>query len=99
MKKSEKRKLDKKIFTEVRDKGKCERCGRTMNLQCCHIFSRRYKKLRHNKLNLLCFCSGCHMWSHHNPLLFAEWVKNYLGKDKYDELLRIRNTIGSTKKN
>ena len=89
MKKSERNKLDKKVFSEIRERGKCERCGKTAHLQCCHIFSRRYIKLRHDPLNLLCLCAGCHLWSHSVPILFTEWVMEYLGKEDYDTLKKV----------
>jgi len=30
---------------------------------------------------------------HKNPLIFAEWVKKYLGKDKYELLKEARNQV------
>jgi len=91
MKKSNKywnNKLDKLVSTIVRSKGKCERCfEKNYNLlQCCHIYSRTYRSVRWDTLNLLCLCSGCHFWSHKNPILFAEFVMDHFGKFKYEEL-------------
>lgn len=95
MTKRERNRLDKEISRQVRARGKCERCGceDPFRLQCCHIFSRRYAKLRHDPENLLCFCAGCHFWSHHNPLLFALWVQGYKGQEAFQRLIDKRNDI------
>lgn len=93
MKKAERNRLDREIGARVRARGKCERCGKTVNLQACHIFSRRYGRLRHNELNLLCLCSGCHFFAHGNPILFTLWVQEYLGPVKFQRLLDERNNL------
>ena len=80
--------LDKLFSIIIRSKGKCERCGEMKNLNIAHIFSRRNLALRWNKDNVLCLCVRCHFWSHQNPILFAEFVKKNLGKEKYEELKR-----------
>jgi hypothetical protein len=85
--------MDREISIQVRARGKCERCGKTEQLQCCHIFSRRYSKMRHLPLNLLCLCAGCHFWSHHNPVLFTLWVKEYLGEGAFEHLISVRNDL------
>ena len=79
------RKLDKIVSEIVRSQGRCVRCGKVENLQCCHIFSRANRAVRWDLDNLLCMCAGCHFWSHANPTLFAEFVKTHLG-DKYNTL-------------
>lgn len=92
MKKSEKKKKDKQVFPEIRARGKCERCGSFINLQCAHFYSRTYLKLRWYKDNLLCLCSGCHVnWAHKNPALFVEWFRKYRGDKIYNELKALRN--------
>lgn len=95
MKKADRNRLDREISKKVRARGRCERCGCTdpFRLQCCHIFSRRYAKLRHNERNLLCLCAACHFWAHSNPLLFGEFCRGYMGPDKYQELIDLRNSI------
>lgn len=85
-----KNKLDALCGEIVRARGRCERCGRTETLQCCHIYSRTYLHLRWFIPNLLCWCASCHFWGHKNPVEFTEWVKanraEHLG-----ELKRRRN--------
>jgi hypothetical protein len=43
--------------------------------------------------NLLCLCASCHFWSHKNPILFTEWVKKFLGEDKYQVLKEKHNQV------
>ena len=90
-------KLDKLASILVRSKGKCVRCGNDQyeKLQCCHIYSRTYRSVRWYLDNLLCLCAGCHFWGHKNPLEFAEFVKNYLGELRYEQL---KSVAISTKK-
>lgn len=66
----------------------CAKCGEVdySKLQCAHIFSRTYKSVRWDLLNLLCLCASCHFWAHKNPVLFGEFVASYLGEAKYSEL-------------
>jgi len=87
-----KRKLDKKVSELIRKKGRCERCGNTNTLQVAHIFSRSYNNLRYDFDNLLCLCARCHFWAHKNPLLFSEFVKKHLGKERYSQLI-MKSTI------
>ena len=86
-KKSLTRELDKVCSLIVRQRP-CDKCGEVQydKLQCAHIFSRTYRSTRFDLLNLLCLCQRCHFWGHKNPLLFSEFVFNYLGAFKYHEL-------------
>jgi len=87
------RKLDKVVSDIVRSRGYCVHCAKTENLQCCHIFSRTYRNLRWSLDNVICLCASCHFWTHKNPILFADWLKNYLGELKYEQLKMHRNSI------
>lgn len=93
MKKS-KRKLIKKLdklFSEiVRIKGHCDRCGKTSNLQCAHIFSRRIMRLRWYFDNALCLDYACHLhWAHRNPIEFYRFVEKKIGKEKLEKLEKL----------
>lgn len=80
-------KLDKICSEIIRSKGRCQRCGKRQNLQTAHIFGRTYHNTRWALENLLCLCPDCHInFAHKQPILFAEWVKKHLGKEKYDTL-------------
>jgi 5-methylcytosine-specific restriction endonuclease McrA len=88
------RKLDKLCSQIVRARGCCEHCGKKINLQCCHIFGRTYNSTRWDLDNLLCLCPNCHInFAHKNPILFVEWVKAHLGRDKYNLLKEKHNQI------
>jgi hypothetical protein len=82
------RKLDKVVSEIVRGRGYCAwgMCKKTEGLECCHIFSRRYRSIRWDLDNLVCLCHSHHFYSHSNPVLFAEFVRDYLGKIKYISL-------------
>jgi hypothetical protein len=82
------RKLDKLCSEIVRSKGYCEKCKLTETLQCCHIFSRKNRSVRWDLINLLSLCAKCHFWSHQNPVLFTEWVREHLGEYEYSVLKR-----------
>ena len=44
--------------------------------------------------NMLCLCPDCHInFAHKSPILFAEFVRKKLGKDKYELLKEARNQI------
>jgi 5-methylcytosine-specific restriction endonuclease McrA len=90
-----KNKLDKIISKIVRSKGYCVWCGskRTEILQCAHIYSRNNLSVRWDLENLVCLCAGCHFKAHQQPIEFTEWVKTFLGQDKYDRLRIRANTL------
>ena len=83
-------KLDKLCSEIVRARGFCQRCNKSKDhsdLQCAHIFHRRHFSLRWELDNLLCLCKGCHMfWAHLEPVEFAEFAKQKLGRLKYGSL-------------
>jgi hypothetical protein len=85
------RALDTVFAKIVKIKGICVRCGAKEQLQCCHIYSRRYKSIRWEELNALCLCAGCHFLAHQNPIDFGEFVREKLGVD-YERLKQLRNT-------
>jgi hypothetical protein len=87
-------KLDRLCSSIVRARGKCERCGKKNNLQAAHIFGRRFLNTRFLLENILCLCPDCHInFAHQKPILFAEWVKKYLGEDKYESLKEAHRQI------
>lgn len=71
--------LDDEFSDLVRQKGRCEKCGTTNNLQCAHIYAKGdHPALRYDILNVLCLCTRCHMfWGHRNPADFIEWVQTH----------------------
>ncbi len=87
-------KLDKICSEIVRARGYCVWCGNKDTLQCCHIYSRANLQTRWYLNNLLCMCAGCHFKAHQRPTEFTEFVKNFLGDEKY---LELRNKANETK--
>ena len=90
------RKMDKVFGAYIRSLGHCEWCGKSgtiCQLQWCHIFSRKFHSTRWSKNNSLCMCAGCHFKGHNEPIIFVEWLKEYLGEDGYDKLMLEHNTI------
>jgi hypothetical protein len=51
----------------------CVRCGEVNNLQCAHIWSRRYRALRWRFENAITLCQGCHLYFTLRPAEWAEW--------------------------
>ncbi|MFA7290357.1 MAG: recombination protein NinG [Melioribacteraceae bacterium] len=88
------KKLDKVFGAFIRSRKNCEWCakdGNVVQLQWCHIFTRKCHNTRWSELNSLCLCSGCHRKAHDYPVLFTEWLKDYLGEEIYEELKREHN--------
>lgn len=82
-----KRKLDKEISRIVRARGNCAKCRKINNLQTAHIISRSNLAVRWDLKNCLCLCPDCHInFAHKNPILFAEFVQDYLGDYEYEQL-------------
>jgi hypothetical protein len=87
-------KLDKILGEIVRSRGYCVRCGNKDTLQTAHIYSRSNRATRWDLNNVVCFCYNCHMnFAHKNPVMFTEWVKEWLGEPKYTELKIRANSI------
>lgn len=89
------RKLDIECSRIIRSYGQCAMCWSQdySKLQCAHIFSRTYRNTRWDLQNLIPLCAGCHFKSHKNPILFSEFVREYLGNLKYLELKQKHNVI------
>lgn len=77
----------------VRARGACESCGKTTNLQCAHLVSRRYSATRTDLNNAFCLCAGCHMRFTEWPLEFHRFVVNRIGERAY-EILRLKAEAG-----
>ncbi len=78
---------------KARDK-KCVYCGNTniAELESHHIIERRHSIVKFNLENGITICKafkGCeaHMKAHHTYEM-KEWIKDYIGRDKYEELDR-----------
>lgn len=81
------------ILVRQRD-GACIRCGKrgydgTKNLQCHHLISRTYRKVRFDFRNGHAVCKGCHMFLTHHPLENEEFAIEILGEETWAELRAI----------
>ena len=84
-----------KIFSErVRSSGKCIGQTKYWNgptfpcagaLQCCHLFSRRYRNLRWHHLNAVPGCQAHHLWMDNNPIEKDDMMLDIL-EHEYQEL-------------
>jgi len=73
----------------------CVRCGKkydrgSMGLHCSHIFSRRHRTIRWDKLNAKALCFSCHQWFGGNPIESGDWVRRWLGADRVELLIEKR---------
>ena len=90
-------------FVRERDNYTCQRCGKyyeppTRAIHAAHIFSRRHKGTRHDPLNAISACHGCHAFFTGNPLIFTAWIKKRLGDEQYTLLMyRARKPTKFTK--
>ena len=86
--KGPKARADRYFSLIVRARGRCEKCGRAENLQCAHIFSRRYSATRCDEANAWCLCAAGHMELTLNPHKHDAFAIETLGEDGYAELRR-----------
>lgn len=72
----------------VRRPGVCKipGCGKTTNLQCCHLFSRAYRSIRWNEVNAVVMCQGHHLWYTVHPIEWDVLMHEWLGEELYVEL-------------
>lgn len=81
--KGAKAKADKLFSLIVRSRGECQDCGRTENLQCAHIISRRFSNTRCDEKNAFCLCAKCHHFFTDHPVAFGIWVEEQIGRQCY----------------
>ena len=84
---------DKLFSLIVRSRGACETCGSTANLQCSHIYSRRYSVVRCDELNAMCQCATCHRRWHDRPVEMVSWLHDHYPADHLAELSRRANEL------
>lgn len=70
------KKCDSEMSKLVRERGKCDRCGRSdTNLHWAHVFGRRNRTLRWDVNNAMALCYPCHNWWHENPTESGAWFR------------------------
>lgn len=72
-------------FVRLRD-GKCLRCGRQDGLQCHHLLTRTYRKVRFDSRNGVSVCFGCHKYLTHRPLENHEFAIELRGEEVWDDI-------------
>lgn len=84
---------------KARAGNKCERCGKTDNLNAHHLNHKKGYRLRYSLRNGICLCADCHINKAHSlypvvAIAFFEWVKTYRGPGIWNdlELLRVDRT-------
>ena len=79
------------LVVRTRDNFTCRWCGITRNegkqIQCAHIISRAISATRTDEENALALCASCHWKQSKNPLVWARWLEQELGKAHLDYLL------------
>ena len=90
-------KLDKQWAIIIRQKGRCEVCGKESYLNAHHFYSRSALSTRWDLDNGFCLCTGCHVFSskfsaHKTPADFVDWAVKQRGKDWLD-MLRDRHNL------
>lgn len=79
------------LYVRTRDNFTCRWCGTTKEsgkqIQCAHIISRSISATRTDERNAVALCASCHWKQTKNPLVWARWIEQELGKDWLDDLL------------
>ena len=76
--------------------GRCQVCRKIMphtELEASHHVGRRKRSVRWDADNISCKCHSCHRQMDLNPLEHAEWVKEWLGEERYDALKSKSNQL------
>jgi len=77
---------------------KCLHCHKVENLECCHVFGRRNKRLRWAMSNAVSMCHYCHRMMTESPVTFHDWLRSMYGDDHMDHLRLVSNEIYKTTK-
>ena len=72
---------------KVRDGFKCMYCGSRTGLESHHIFKVQHSATKYDLDNGITLCKGCHDRIDKSYEM-GQWLKGYIGLDKYDELDR-----------
>ena len=79
------------LFVRTRDGFRCRWCGTHRDdgkqIQCAHIISRSVSATRTDERNAVALCASCHWKQSKNPLVWARWIEEELGKEHLDDLL------------
>ena len=80
------------LYVRTRDNFTCRWCGACQEdgkqIQCAHIISRSISATRTDERNAIALCASCHWKQSKNPLVWARWIEEELGRPHLDELLQ-----------
>lgn len=76
--------------------GECLHCHKIENLECCHIFGRRNKRLRWAMSNAIAMCHACHRKMTESPIAFHDFLRSMYGDEAMDKLRLVSNEIYKT---
>lgn len=79
------------LLVRTRDGFRCRWCGVHRDdgkqIQCAHIISRSISATRTDERNAVALCASCHWKQSKNPLVWARWLEDELGRAHLDDLL------------
>ena len=82
----------------VRNRGVCQRCGKTetdgVQLSCSHLITRTATATATLLANAFCHCAGCHWYLTKWPLEYAAWIEQIDYTSTYRRLkkMAVRHT-------
>ena len=85
--------LDKYTSRIVRRRDRrCVTCGTRRNLQCSHLYSRRYLAIRFNLINCNAMCGRCNRRHNYDPFPYISYMQGNHGSEAVEELNRLRSS-------
>ncbi len=81
------------LYIRKRD-GACRACGYNWpnELQCAHVWSRRYYAIRFDERNAVALCRGCHIKFTHSPAAWDVWCESHIPEYRTLRLFAINGT-------
>ncbi len=82
---------------------RCEKCGKTNNLNSHHIISRSNFGVRWDYRNCCVLCPDCHKFNrlfsaHGTPTLFSDWIRQKRGEAWHTDLVVRARTLTADRK-
>ena len=80
------------LYIRTRDGHKCQRCKKVYtppygaSLQCSHFHRRGKENTRHDPLNAITLCFGCHRIWEGPTIEYRDFMLKKLGKKEFDKL-------------
>ena len=86
------------LCTRERSDWTCERCGINLRheparLHCSHVYSRRWASVRHEPINALALCVGCHRTLGENPIDHVQAYIAVHGHERHELLRELKERI------